>query len=71
MKKFCFSCWSRIPLLASRCPNCISDNQSVFGRSILVILLILGLFFGAKYYHNKKKGENINKVPNIELKNNR
>lgn len=54
MKKFCFYCWSRIPLLASRCPNCINDDQTIYGRLFLIILLLIGFFVGGKYYLHKK-----------------
>ena len=58
MSKYCLSCMSKIPLLASRCPNCIDRDQSVWGRIILVIMLIAGMFIGAKYYlHYHKKGD--------------
>ena len=52
--KYCMSCMSRIPLLASRCPNCIDNHQGVLGRVILVLMLIAGMFIGAKYYLYKK-----------------
>lgn len=53
--KYCLSCFSKIPLLASRCPNCIDNHQGVWGRIILVLLLIVGVFIGAKYYSHRKE----------------
>ena len=48
MAKLCLSCFSKIPTLASRCPNCIQGHQSVRGRTILYILLFVALGLIAK-----------------------
>ena len=68
MPKLCMSCFTKIPLLASKCPNCIERGQGVWGRMLLVILLILGIFFGAKYYLSEKKGGDTKKVESVEIR---
>lgn len=52
MKKLCFSCWKKIPIMAGRCPYCLSNDQMVHGRLIFLFLLIVGVIaFG--YYYSK------------------
>jgi hypothetical protein len=55
--------------MASRCPYCIDRDQSIWGRLFLVLLLIIGLIIGAKYYSNSKKGD-VKHRELIELLNN-
>jgi len=54
MAKLCFHCMSKIPTLASRCPNCISDGQGSGGRLILLLLLIGAIIFIANAAPTKK-----------------
>lgn len=55
--KLCLNCMRRIPLLAGRCPYCLDENQFVYGRILLVILLLVGLFVGGIYYLDGKETE--------------
>lgn len=48
MSKLCLSCFSKIPVFASKCPNCIEKGQSVTGRIFLVLLAMGGLYMAAK-----------------------
>lgn len=50
MKKICFHCWSKIPIMAGRCPHCLSNDQMVHGRLILLILFLIGLLVAGHYY---------------------
>jgi len=54
MAKLCFHCMSKIPTLASRCPNCISDRQGSGGRLVLLLLLIGAIIFIANAIPTKK-----------------
>lgn len=50
MSKLCLSCMRRIPTLASRCPHCIKDGQSVLGRLILLLIAVIALILLARKY---------------------
>lgn len=50
MKKLCFHCWSRIPIMAGRCKYCLSNDQMVHGRLILLLLFIIGVLVFGHYY---------------------
>ena len=47
--KMCLSCMRKIPLLAGRCPYCRDDDQSTYGRIILLLIFIVGVFLLANY----------------------
>jgi hypothetical protein len=53
MTKLCFSCFKRIPLFASRCPNCLNNRQGVFGRIVFGIVLIVAFIMIAHFYNVK------------------
>jgi hypothetical protein len=36
--KLCLRCWSRIPALASKCPNCLDQRQGTIGRILLLLM---------------------------------
>jgi len=40
----------KIPTLADRCPYCIKDDQSVFGRMILLLIVVVALIALARLY---------------------
>lgn len=67
MKKFCFSCWSQIPLLATRCPHCISDEQSVFGRILISLVIIISAYLFLSHEVEKRGGVNSKKERLINL----
>lgn len=48
--KYCFHCMKKIPSLADRCPYCISDEQSIWGRIILLALILAALIALAHRY---------------------
>ena len=60
MKKLCLSCFSKIPILASRCPNCIKGHQSVRGRTIFLIMLFVALGIMAKCVMNNSEKQSHN-----------
>lgn len=37
--KLCLKCFTVIPSMASRCPNCLDDHQGAWGRILLLILV--------------------------------
>lgn len=43
MTKLCFQCFKRIPLFAVKCPNCLDENQGVWGRVVIGIIIVVGL----------------------------
>ena len=43
--KYCLSCMTKIPLMASRCPNCIKEGQGVWGRLLLVVVIGAAFLF--------------------------
>ncbi len=42
-KKYCMSCMKPIPLLASKCPHCLSKPQNPWGRIFLIISFLVGV----------------------------
>ena len=46
--KYCFRCFSKIPTLANRCPNCVSDDQGVGGRIVFWLIIVGGLIWIAR-----------------------
>lgn len=48
--KLCFRCMSRIPSLASRCPNCLDQHQNTWGRILLLMLAFAAAIWLADRY---------------------
>lgn len=36
--KLCFRCFTVIPSMASKCPNCLDRRQGTWGRIILLVM---------------------------------
>ena len=62
MKKLCLSCFSKIPILASKCPYCIEKGQSVTGRILLWLLLLGGIYVGAMIYSKHSNYNTTNQI---------
>ena len=46
----------KIPLLAGRCPYCLDEDQGVYGRLFLLLMLIVSLVIAGTYV-SKKGGD--------------
>ena len=71
--KFCFSCWTRIPLLAKKCPNSLS-KQNVFARFCFygfVIWCAYAFFSSASFQRGWEQGEFESKRDSYSLTHNR
>jgi hypothetical protein len=49
-KKLCFACFKNVPVLANKCPYCLSENQGVWGRIIFYLVLIGGVVMLCKHF---------------------
>jgi ABC-type uncharacterized transport system permease subunit len=47
MAKICFSCFKKISNFAGRCPYCLDQNQGMYGRIFIGILLVTALIAAA------------------------
>jgi hypothetical protein len=43
--KLCFRCFTVIPALASKCPNCLDQRQGTWGRIIFLVLAVAAMFW--------------------------
>jgi len=49
MPKLCMHCFKKIPLLAGRCPHCLEERQGVWGRLLLVLMVLAGFWLVHRY----------------------
>jgi hypothetical protein len=49
MAKLCLHCFKKISLLAGRCPYCLEEHQGVWGRLLLVLMVLAGFWLAYRY----------------------
>lgn len=59
----------KIPLLAGRCPYCLDEDQTVYGRLFLLILFLIIFFVIGNHYLDKggekKERKNIDEIQKL------